>query len=430
MATPPLKTEISDTYPNPTNAVARLGFSKLYDYVTGLLGSTGNAAEARAVLGAVNVAGDTLTGLLKFKTGTAIASTSTVDLSAATGNTVHITGTTAISAITMSNGQVMDVVFDGILTLTHNSTTNKLPSATNITTAAGDTARYFYDGSITYCLSYSRANGRAVVSSDSAIYVPVRQTVLSGPVDANGFSLFGGSTGSTTVSATGTLISTAANGFNVNGAVNRIGSATNPSWTGLSTNGTMYLYKDIASDGTCTTGSTTLAPTYRFGGADVTTNGQFTFNIQEMVGKVGNGATATQVYRVFVGEVAVSGGVVSAIIWYGLQGKYDSGYTNTFPSAGTPTTRSSNLGIIPNQANLDIKCIVANAAYLVGDVIIPYTEAGSGSYVPLNVIRGNNTLSFTTGAVTAILAPAKTTGGNTILTLTSWAYRLTATRGW
>lgn len=51
MASPPAKTELSDTYPNPSNAVLRGGMGKFWDYVTGLLGATGNAAEARAALG-------------------------------------------------------------------------------------------------------------------------------------------------------------------------------------------------------------------------------------------------------------------------------------------------------------------------------------------------------------------------------------------
>jgi len=34
MSAPPLKTAISDTYPNPSNATARAGFAALYDYVT------------------------------------------------------------------------------------------------------------------------------------------------------------------------------------------------------------------------------------------------------------------------------------------------------------------------------------------------------------------------------------------------------------
>lgn len=110
----------------------------------------------------LSLSGGTLTGLLKFASGANIASASTVNLSTATGNTVKITGTTGISAWTMTSGQVMDVIFTGVLTLTHNATTNNLPSAANITTAANDRARYFYDGTTVYCLSYQRADGSPV----------------------------------------------------------------------------------------------------------------------------------------------------------------------------------------------------------------------------------------------------------------------------
>ena len=47
---PPAKTSISDTYPNPSNAVARAGFGQLWDYVTGLLGLTGSPAAAQTAL--------------------------------------------------------------------------------------------------------------------------------------------------------------------------------------------------------------------------------------------------------------------------------------------------------------------------------------------------------------------------------------------
>jgi hypothetical protein len=50
---PPAKTEISDTYPNPSNAVARAGFGTLWEYVTGLLGLTGSPPAARTALGLV-----------------------------------------------------------------------------------------------------------------------------------------------------------------------------------------------------------------------------------------------------------------------------------------------------------------------------------------------------------------------------------------
>lgn len=51
MATPPARTELADTYPNPSNAVFRTGIGKLWDYVTTLLGATGNQADARTALG-------------------------------------------------------------------------------------------------------------------------------------------------------------------------------------------------------------------------------------------------------------------------------------------------------------------------------------------------------------------------------------------
>ena len=50
---PPAKTSISDTYPNPSNAVARAGFGQLWEYVTNLLGATGSPPAAQAALGLV-----------------------------------------------------------------------------------------------------------------------------------------------------------------------------------------------------------------------------------------------------------------------------------------------------------------------------------------------------------------------------------------
>lgn len=153
----PLKTALSDTYPNPSNATMRAGMAALWDWATSLLGTSGDPADARTALGAVALSGDTMTGLLTFKAGANIASASTVNLSTATGNGVHITGTTTITNFTMTAGQLEWVVFDGALTLTHHATNNNLPGAANITTAAGDRALYHYDGTTAYCLSYVRA---------------------------------------------------------------------------------------------------------------------------------------------------------------------------------------------------------------------------------------------------------------------------------
>lgn len=51
MANPPARTELADTYPNPSNAEFRTGIGKLWDYVTERLGATGSASDARSALG-------------------------------------------------------------------------------------------------------------------------------------------------------------------------------------------------------------------------------------------------------------------------------------------------------------------------------------------------------------------------------------------
>ena len=79
-----------------------------------------------------------MTGLFKEAQSTNIASATTTDLSAATGNSVTITGTTTITGLgTVQAGTTIKATFSGILTLTHNATSLILPNAgTNITTAA------------------------------------------------------------------------------------------------------------------------------------------------------------------------------------------------------------------------------------------------------------------------------------------------------
>ena len=115
-------------------------------------------------------AGGTMTGplgltgaALNEAEGDAIASATTVDLDAATGNFLHITGTTAITTVTLGQGRGRTVVFDGALTLT-NGANLILPTGANITTAAGDVAVFRGEGTgVTRCVAYTRANGQPLV---------------------------------------------------------------------------------------------------------------------------------------------------------------------------------------------------------------------------------------------------------------------------
>lgn len=101
-----------------------------------------------------------------WEKGSNVASAGTTALGE--GGFFHITGTTGITDIDFSvatDGRRAWVVFDGILTLTHNATTLQLPGGANITTAAGDRALFVQDASDNIiCLDYVRASGGPLVT--------------------------------------------------------------------------------------------------------------------------------------------------------------------------------------------------------------------------------------------------------------------------
>lgn len=101
--------------------------------------------------------------------GADIASATTTDLSAATGESLTVTGTTTITGLgTAAAGVKRFVRFSGALTLTHNATSLILPGAASITTAAGDTAHLTSLGSGNWrCWSYFRAAARPVSGTNT-----------------------------------------------------------------------------------------------------------------------------------------------------------------------------------------------------------------------------------------------------------------------
>lgn len=105
-----------------------------------------------------------LLGAMDWVKGANVLSATTINLTTATGNAVHVTGTTQIDAVTLGTGMLRLVIFDGILTLTHHATNNNLPGGANITTAANDRAIYWADGTTVYCMAYQKASGKAVVA--------------------------------------------------------------------------------------------------------------------------------------------------------------------------------------------------------------------------------------------------------------------------
>jgi hypothetical protein len=96
--------------------------------------------------------------------GNDVASAATTNIGAATGQYVRVTGTTTITSLGTVNAGVMRwVEFAGVLTLTHNGTSLKLPGSANILTVAGDIGLFVSLGSGNWkCLNYSKADGSPV----------------------------------------------------------------------------------------------------------------------------------------------------------------------------------------------------------------------------------------------------------------------------
>lgn len=91
--------------------------------------------------------------------GSNVASATTINLSSATGDYVHITGTTTIATIRLNVGEERTVVFDGVLTLTNSS--SLILWGSDIVTAAGDVAIFRGDATTgeVRLVSYQRGVG-------------------------------------------------------------------------------------------------------------------------------------------------------------------------------------------------------------------------------------------------------------------------------
>jgi hypothetical protein len=129
-----VKTNISDTYPNPSNAVARAGFANLWDVVN----ETTQAAEV------------------------VLASAATTNIGGQTSTKLQVTGTTTITSLGTTYRGPIFMRFSGALILTHNSTTLVLPKGVNVLTAANDTCVFVpkttsgvVDGWV--CISYPQS---------------------------------------------------------------------------------------------------------------------------------------------------------------------------------------------------------------------------------------------------------------------------------
>jgi len=211
-------------------------------------------------------------------------------------------------------------------------------------------------------------------------------------------------------------------------------STANVSFGTLTNTTTNYLYVTVGVDGVLTGGFTTLAPIYQESGTPATTSGQYTFNIGEMKGYLGNGSTAPAVYLVFVGEAVTSGGNVTAVTAYAYNGRYDSGWTATLPASGAVISRNHNIGVVPDRGTLIIENTTTEYGYAVGDRVL-LGIAGNNTAPqewPVSVWANRKSGGYggMGSASSAWVVQRPDNGAATGITPANWKHRVTFDRGW
>lgn len=191
-------------------------------------------------------------------------------------------------------------------------------------------------------------------------FVPVRQTVLTGPVNANGRADFlAAGTGLQVVSngvadTDGNRLTLAfGDGFDELGAKNYVSRRVSAfSFGSLTNNTTCFLYVELdPGDGSLTFGHGTLAPAYSFARPSSPSTGQYWYPIDHRSrGEVWNGTAWVPTLRVYVGEAVVVSSNVTSVTSYAYQRKYVS--AGVQGAVETAISFNHNLGVGVDRAVL------------------------------------------------------------------------------
>jgi hypothetical protein len=194
---------------------------------------------------------------------------------------------------------------------------------------------------------------------------------------------------------------------------------------------TNFLWVDVGTDGTLTTGRTLLPPVYVQGSTPAVTANLFTYNITEAKGYYGNGSTAPQTYKVFVGEVQASTATITSSVAYAVNGYFDSGLNINLPGLSTIINKAHNLGIndyLTNRLILINK--IAELGYLVGQIAYNPSVGNASESFGVNMRATRNIVSFTTGPATALIVQNASTGNGGAATSANWNYKILVERIW
>lgn len=153
---------------------------------------------------------------------------------------------------------------------------------------------------------------------------------------------------------------------------------------------------------------------------------------------VGNGSTANQVQRVFLGEVVVAANVISSITAYMPRGQFQSGADQALTSATNQTlTETHQLGLAPRELVWTLICQSADANWAAGDEVnlqsLIYDSGGASDVGPW---------FYRSATTCGLLLPWSAAGANPFLinkttysmaatiTAANWKARCYARRGW
>jgi hypothetical protein len=303
-------------------------------------------------------------------TSDTLASASTTDLGSVDAHVLNITGTTTITSLgTVSAGIRRKVWFTGALTLTHNGTSLILPTASNITTAAGDSAEFLSLGSGNWrCLWFQRASAVLPASLSTGLFLTNNGTTTSWATPAAGLSALTAATGTNTLA---------------NGAFTQTWN-----WSGLNTNDS----NAFVLTSTATSGS-----------------GQSVLRVSA-AGNVSRAATFIgDVY--FGTEAAITGaGVVRAVpvdqAAADSQGFALYGQSATGTSPARNAGSGGNLTISPGNGAPDGALVLRNAndnLRLRIDSTTPTVSSGGGAGASVRGIDNFFEVTFGTGSPTSVV---------------------------
>lgn len=298
---------------------------------------------------------------------------------------------------------------------------------------------------LTYNPAFNSAAGAWVVLSplvqpDARVIAPVRQTVLSGPVDSNGHPVlltFSGQDVTLKATADDPLVAVLAAGFDVSGAVDyevRLTADVADAWTIPTSDGTYFLFIDRDSTtGAITYGYTTTRPIYVEDDGAAITGGLHTFLKNRMKMYLGDGAASAEKQRVFVGECLVASSVISTVTSYMFSGRYQTATDQTIALTNATYTDTHKLGLRPKWT----RWVLVNQA-AEGDIaqndemdIASVTGASTGATgtgYSSEVFSKLSVMWSTYGP--QIYEPSSGTPTLQNLVAASWKLRLYAERGW